>query len=98
MLRSSPGAPGHVKDPLRNQPGSVSLAVPMKQADQALNNLESLSNNKNYVTLKDQISFAVHFVSDLNNTVMSTLELLVHLAVWLYPDDRYLDTIRVLQF
>ena len=74
----------------------MTVAVPLKQADQSLNNLEALVNNKNYVSLKEKTSYAVGFISDLNHTLLNSVELLVCLSVWLYPQDRYLDALRVL--
>ena len=38
----------------------------------------------------------VRFISDLNHTLLNSVELLVCLSVWLYPQDRYLDALRVL--
>ena len=72
----------------------MTVAVPLKQADQSLNNLEALVNNKNYVSVKEKTSYAVVFISDLNHTLLNSVELLVCLSVWLYPQDRYLDAIR----
>ena len=97
ILRVAPGSPGHIKDPYRNQPGFVASAIPLKQADQAFNNFEALMNNKNYASLKENTSYALGFISDLNHTILNTVDLLVYLSVWLYPQDRFLDALRVVQ-
>ena len=85
-------------DPFRNQPGFVTVAVPLKQADQSYEQFGSTrAMNKNYVSLKEKTtSYAVGFISDLNHTLLNSVELLVCLSVWLYPQDRYLDALRVL--
>ena len=71
IVRVAPGSPGHVKDPFRNQPGFVTVAVPLKQADQSLNNLEAFVNN----IKKKKTSYAVGFISDLNHTLLNSVEL-----------------------
>ena len=99
QLRVVPNAPGHVRDPTRNQPSPnlLTTIVPTKQGDQAFNCLESLLNNKHYAHLKEHISYSVSFVNNMNNNVMNSIQLLVHLCTSLYPDCRFLDVLRILQ-
>ena len=99
-LRVVPNAPGHVRDPARNQQSPrnqhlVSLIVPTKLGDQSFNSLESLLNNKHYAHLKEKISYAVSFVTDSNNCIMNSIQLFVYLCTSLYPDNRFLDVLRV---
>ena len=99
-LRVVPNATGHVKDPTRNQQSSRNqlisgLITPTKLGDQSFNSLESLLNNKHYAHLKDKVSYAVNFVSDSSNCIMNGVQLLVYLCISLYPDDRFLDVLRV---
>lgn len=96
-LRMVPNAPGHVKDPSRQQPGNFAIALATKQADQACAGLESLLNNKSYINLKDYISFCLGMINDPTCTVMNVTELFVYLLINLYPSIKCLDSIRVLQ-
>ena len=103
-LRVTPNSPGHVKDPARvHQSGrshhssssSSTSVVPTKLGDQSYNSLESLLNNKHYVHLREQISYSVSFLNDMNNCVMNSVQLLVYLCTMLYPECRFLDVLRV---
>ena len=38
-------------------------------------------NNKNYALLKENTSYALGFISDLNHTILNTVDLLVYLSV-----------------
>ena len=40
------------------------------------------------------------FISDLNHTILNTVDLLVYMSVWLYPQDRFLDALilRVVKY
>lgn len=97
LPRITPNAPGHIKDPLRSQPGANLLATPTKQADQVANSLEGLLNNKNYSHLKEYVSYSLVFLHDLNHSLLNCAELLVYLCTALYPNERFLDTLRILQ-
>lgn len=95
--RLAPHAPGHVKDPSRYQSGTPTIVGATKQADQACAGLESLLSNKAYLHLKDYVTYSLEYVNDLQNTLLNVIELLVYLVVNLYPTERCLDTLRVLQ-
>jgi len=99
QLRVVPNAPGHVKDPSRNQANlnPAFAIIPTKQGDQACNYLESLLNNKQYTHLKEHILYSINFVNNMNNSVMNSIHLLVHLCTTLYPECRFLDVLRTLQ-
>ena len=95
IIRVSPNAPGHVKDPLRNQPGSLVCAT--KQADQGCSGLEGLVSNKNYTSLKEYVIYSLEFVNDIKYSLFDTIQLLVYLVTNLYSDERCLDSLRVIQ-
>ena len=97
LLRITPSAAGHIKDPIRSQPGANLVATPTKQAEQVSNSLEGLLTNKNYSHLKEYISYSVVFLHDMNHNLMNTTELLVYLCTALFPDERFLDMLRILQ-
>ena len=97
LLRITPNAPGHIKDPIRSQPAANALATPTKQAEQVANSLEGLLANKNYSQLKEYVSYSVVFLHDMNHSLMNSTELLVYLCTALYTNERFLDTLRILQ-
>lgn len=97
ILRVVPHAPGHVKDPLRYQPGTSALVSATKQADQACAGLESLLSNKSYLNRRDYVTYSLEFVNDLQYTLLNTNELLVYLVSNMYPNECCLDALRVLQ-
>ena len=95
-LRVIPNAPGHVKESAKSQQSSSTISVlPTKLGDHSCNSLESLLNNKQYVHLKEHISYSVSFVNDASNCVMNSATLLVYLCTTLYPESRFLDLSRV---
>ena len=96
ILRVSPNAPGHIKDPNRYQQ-QTTLVTPSKQADQALAGLEGLLSNKNYLDKRDFITYSLEFVSDMRHSLFNILELFIYLVCGLYPTERSLDLLRVLR-
>lgn len=97
LLRITPNAAGHIKDPNRNLLAATLQAAPTKQAEQMANSLEGLLTNKNYSQLKEFISYSLVFLHDMNHSLMNSAELLVYLCTVLYPEERFLDALRVLQ-
>lgn len=97
-LRTVPNAPGHVKD-AKPHPSSLVMAasyiLPTKQAEQGLQSLEGLLNNKLYSQLGTFVTYAVEFVCSPNHTVLNSEQLLMWLSAALYPNLRYLDLLRV---
>ena len=97
LPRITPNAPGHIKDHTRGHIAANHLATPTKLAEQVANSLEGLLTNKNYSHLKEYISYSVVYLHDTNHNLMNSPELLVYLCTALYPDERFLDTLRILQ-
>ncbi|XP_019856290.1 PREDICTED: ectopic P granules protein 5 homolog [Amphimedon queenslandica] len=95
--RLSPGAPGHIKDPMRYVTGFASVAMATKQADQASASLESLLSNKSYLHLRDYISYSLDMINDLQCNLMNIQQLFVYLVINLYSSERSLDSLRVAQ-
>ena len=88
QLRLTPIAPGHIKSP-------KSGISPTKQAEQIHMSLESLQNNKQYLSLREHIFSASLFINESNKTIMDVNNIFIHLVASLYPEYRSLDLIRV---
>ena len=95
LLRVIPNAPGHVKDPPRQQTGSPASAT--KQGNNTCATLEAVLSDKHYASLREHATYAVNFVNNPSNCIMNCTYLLVYLSTVLYPEARYLDQLRVLQ-
>ncbi|KAM9224723.1 ectopic P granules protein 5 homolog [Dugong dugon] len=79
-------------DQIRLKPGSE-LYLTLK-AQQALNALESMTSNKQYVEYQDQISQAAQFIKHPGHCLQDGKSFLALLVNRLYPEVHYLDNIR----
>ena len=65
------------------------------EAEQALNNLETLRVNKQYASLAEHIMEAYSFIANPLNSLMEGPQFVVMLVRKLFPNDRALDIIAV---
>ncbi|XP_064150647.1 ectopic P granules protein 5 homolog isoform X3 [Loxodonta africana] len=79
-------------DQIRLKPASE-LHLTLK-AQQALNALESMTSNKQYVEYQDQISQAAKFIKHPGHCLQDGKSFLALLVNCLYPEVHYLDNIR----
>ncbi|XP_070546998.1 ectopic P granules protein 5 homolog isoform X2 [Ptychodera flava] len=93
-LRTQPHAPAaiskHQRAPLPNQPN----VHPTPKAQQALATLESLRNNKHYMSLRDSAYLASAFVTDPAHSLRDTSKLIAMLVNNLFPEKNYLAILR----
>uniref|UniRef100_A0A8C8R5P1 Ectopic P-granules autophagy protein 5 homolog n=1 Tax=Pelusios castaneus TaxID=367368 RepID=A0A8C8R5P1_9SAUR len=77
---------------IRLKPGSE--LHPSQKAQQALNALESMTSNKQYMEYQDQLSQASTFIKHPGHCLQDGNNLLALLVNTLYPEVHYLDIIR----
>ncbi|XP_062933124.1 ectopic P granules protein 5 homolog isoform X2 [Cynocephalus volans] len=80
------------EDQIRLKPGSELHLTP--KAQQALNTLESMTSNKQYVEYQDQILQAAQFIKHPGHCLQDGKSFLALLINSLYPEVHYLDNIR----
>lgn len=95
LLRLEAKAPGYVREPKRTKqlaPGGRVISS-TAEAEQALNNLETLRVNKQYASLAEHIMEAYSFIANPLNSLMEGPQFVVMLVRRLFPNDRALAII-----
>jgi hypothetical protein len=77
-----------------SSPDGISQPYPTTEAVKALNNLESLINNKHYQELRTSVELAVKLVTDSNNSLHNASHILGVLATDLFQQ-QYLSVLKV---
>nr|XP_058943375.1 ectopic P granules protein 5 homolog [Pocillopora verrucosa] len=97
LLRLEAKAPGYVREPKGAKqlaPGGRVISS-TAEAEQALNNLETLRVNKQYASLAEHIMEAYSFIANPLNSLMEGPQFVVMLVRKLFQNDRALDIIAV---
>lgn len=97
QLRTIPNSPGHIRDAAKQASSATpfSAILPTKQSEQASQSLESLLSNSKYAHLSEQVTYAVEFLAGPDRCIANCMQLLVWLAACLFPEQRYIDILRV---
>jgi hypothetical protein len=77
-----------------SSPDGTSQPLPSTEAVKALNNLESLVNNKHYQNLRSSVDLAVKLVTDPSNSLHNASYILGILATDLFQQ-QYLSVLKV---